>query len=169
MIAKRQHPELIPQVYPGLLQFVTRLAKTKTSGVHLEHLQTPSQARPESQRSIVIEPAAIQIGRGHARRNGDEPFRLRCGGQELRHALIGKAVHTDTAIRFRTLAQPLDGSSSVVALITKWIKRSFRIASSAHILNDHVVTVARKPHRMRVHNRGRYVATIGLAIRKERF
>ena len=61
-------------------------------------------------------PGAIQV----------EPFGLLGGGQQLRHALVGKSVHADAAIRFRAGAQPLDGFFSVAAFVAERIKVGLR-------------------------------------------
>ena len=73
--------------------------------------------------------------------------------------------------------RPLDSgrvrSHSMVAapssrLVAKGIKIALRIAASADILNDDVVAVARKPHRVRVDDSRRDVAAIGLAHEQRR-
>ena len=56
-----------------------------------------------------------------------------------------------------------DRLRAVAALVAKWIELASRSTAPAHILNGDVISVPREPHRMRIDNRRRNVAPIGLA------
>ncbi len=87
---------------------------------------------------------------GHARSDANEAFGLLGGGEQLGHALVGKAVHADVAVRFGPGAQPGDGFRAVAAFVAEWIEVAFGVAAAAHILNHDVVAVTREPDRMRI-------------------
>src|ERR1035437_2624457 len=59
--------------------------------------------------------------------------------------------------------QPSNRFRAVAALVTKGIEISRRVATSAHIQADHMISVARKPHRVRVDHRRSNIAPIRLA------
>ena len=117
---------------------------------------------------MMIEPAVIKVGRGHVRSNAQQAFRLFGGCEQLRRTLIRKAVHTDTAIRGWMRAQPCNRFRAVAALVTKGIEISRRAATSAHILDDHMISVARKPHRVRVDHRRSNIAPVRLTHQQRR-
>src|ERR1700732_4077781 len=83
------------EVRPCLFETVARLAQLEAACVPLQHLESPPEARGEAQRSLVIEPAAVEIVGCHAWRDARQSFGLLGGSEELRHPLVGKYVHDD--------------------------------------------------------------------------
>ena len=136
--------------------------------VRLQQLQSPAQSGREPQRPLVIEPAVIQVARRHPRRDALQALGLFGRSQELSHPLIREPVHSDAAVGFGPRAQPCDGIGAVGAFIAKRIKIAFGIAAAANILNHDVVSVARKPNWMGVHDGGGNVASVGLAHQERR-
>ncbi len=110
----------------------------------------------------------IQIAGRHAGRNAQQTFGLFGRGKQLRDALVGKPVHSNAAARFRPSAQPRNGVGAVGALRAKRIKFSFGITAAANVLNDDVISVAREPDGMSVHDGGGNIAPIGLAHEERR-
>ena len=137
--------DLAAQISPGRFEKVAGFAQLQAARIHLEHLQAPAEGRGETQRAVVIEPAVVEIACGHAGRDADEAFGLFGGGEQLRQALIGEAVHADAAVALGAGAEPGDGLGSVLALVAEGIELAFGVAASANILDDDVVSVAREP------------------------
>ena len=142
MVAKGQHAGLRREIGPGLLEPVAGFAQLEAARVRLQHLQSPAQARGQAQRAVVIKPAVIEVAGRHAGRDADQAFGLLGGGEQLRHALIGKTVHADAAVRFGAGAQPGDGLGAVAGFVAERIKLAFGVAAAAHVLDHDVVAVA---------------------------
>ena len=88
------------------------------------------------ERAALIGPTVVIIGRGHRRNDGDQVWRLNRGGQELRRAWIGEAVHTYLAVRLRKAGGPLDGVVAVVGFVDEGIEEAVRLVLAAHVLRD---------------------------------
>ena len=106
--------------------------------------------------------------RRHTRRDARESFRLLCRGEQLRHSLIGEAIHTDPTVAFRASAQPRDCFRAIVPFVAEWIKLTPGIAAAAYILNHDVVAATCKPSGMRVNDGGGDVSPIRLAHQEYR-
>ena len=150
------------EVDPSCLQRVAGLDQLQASRILFEHLQAPAQARRQPERPVMVEPAVIEVMRRHPRRDADQTLRLLRGGQQLRHPLVGKTIHANLAVRLRATAQPADRLRAINPLVPKRIELALRIAPPAHVLDHHVVAVAREPRRVRIHHRGRDVPAVGL-------
>src|SRR5579862_8819226 len=114
----------------------------------------------------MIEPAMIQIGRRHMRRNADQSLRLFGCCEKLCCSLVGEAVHTDLSVAGRMTAQPGEGLGSVASFMPEWIEVASGLSATTHILDGDVIAVVREPGRMGVNNRGSDVAPVGLAHEK---
>ena len=90
---------------------------------------------------------------------------LRRGGEQLRRARVGEAVHAECV--------PLDSGrwrepgesplGAVAGFVAEGIEGSLGAAAAADVLDDYVVTVAREPGRVRVGDGRGDVAAVGLA------
>src|ERR1700677_2014175 len=96
----------------------------------------------------MIEPAVIEVRRGHVRSDALQSLGLLGRGQQLRCALIRKSVHADAAVACGMAAQPGYALGSVTGFVAKWIESAVRATASAHILNGDVISVTRKPCRV---------------------
>ena len=145
MQAVRRDQWLAAQVGPRFFEALTGVMELAPPRIGLHHLQAPAQARGEPQRALTIEPTVIEIAGGLRGSDANQTGGLLCRGQQLGHALIGKAIHPHSAVRFRAGAYPVDGLRSVASLIAKGIEVALGIAAATHILDDDVVIVSSKP------------------------
>src|SRR4029077_7238837 len=88
--------------------------------------------------------------------------------QELGHPLVRKTVHSNAAVAFGPRAQPGDGVCAIGAFVSKGIEIAFGIAAAANVLDDDVVSMARKPNWMGIYDCGCNVAPVGLAHQERR-
>src|SRR5271170_3248838 len=104
----------------------------------------------------------------HSRSDANKSLRLRRRRKQLRHPLVREAVHADLAIRLWPRPQPSDCFRPIVAFMPERVELALRIAAPAHILNDNVIAMLRKPNGMRINDRRRYVATVRLPHQQRR-
>ena len=105
----------------------------------------------------------IQVAHRHPGRDALQALGLFGSGQELRDSLIRETVHSHAAVGFRARAEPGDCVGAIGAFVAKGVELAFGIAAAANVLNDDVVSMARKPNGMGVHDGGGNVAPVGLA------
>ena len=141
MQSVRRDQRLAAQIGPRFFQAVAGLTEFAPPGIRLHHLQPPAQARGQPQGALAIEPAVIEIAGRLRGGDADQAFGLLGCGEQLRHALIGEAIHAYAAVRFAARAQPADGFRSVAPFVAKGIELAFGVAASTHILDDDVVAV----------------------------
>ena len=111
----------------------------------------------------MVKPAVVKVVSRHAWRDAGQPFRLLGGREQLRHALVGEAIHAKAAIRFGASAKPADRLGSIVAFKSERIEVAFGIAPAADILNYYIIAMPREPNRVCIDNSGRDGAPVGLA------
>jgi hypothetical protein len=64
--------------------------------------------------------------------------------------------------------QPRNSFRAVARFMAEGIELTLRIAAPAHVLNHDVITLAREPNRMRIDDRRRDVAAVGLPHQQRR-
>ncbi len=111
----------------------------------------------------MIEPSGEEVAGGHCGGDALEALGAFGGGEQLRCALIGEAVHADAAVGLRAAAKPCDGFGTVGTFVAERIERAFGAAAAADVLDDDVVAVACEPCGVSVDDGGGDVAPVGLA------
>ncbi len=96
------------------------------------------------------------------------PSGCSAAASKLRRALVRKPIHPDAPVGRRMLAQPRNRLRAIAALVAKRIELTLRTSASAHILNRHMISMPRKPHRMRIHHRRSNIAPIRLPHQQRR-
>src|SRR5271154_5082630 len=72
IISDRKYCVLRREIAPGFFQAVPALAEFFAAGVSFQHLEAPAKSCSQSERTVFVEPAMIEIVRGHCWRNAFE-------------------------------------------------------------------------------------------------